>query len=57
MLYIFPQYDFFIFLFWENFMLPINIYAIIMNYDPLCPIEKSTIIFLNKYIHFINAVI
>ncbi len=39
------------FLFWENFMLSINIYAIIMNYDPLCPIEK------NKYINFIYAVI
>ncbi len=38
MLYIFPQYDFFIL---REFMLPINIYAIIMNYDPLYPIEKS----------------
>ncbi len=47
-----------IFLFWENFMLPINIYAIIMNYDPFYPIEKSKKnFFLNKYIHFINAVI
>ncbi len=30
-----------IFSFWENFVLQINIYAIIMNYDPLYPIEKS----------------